>query len=244
MRLSSRFFVSILAGSLLLLASACTSGYLGRRLNLDLADEPTLYVFAWVDRNAPHVSVHPAEEAVVSPTVLMVPLRVTQRMGPGEADTMSRQISRTFSQTLLQEKIFPILEYDENAPLYSPAQSLYLARAKGAEMLIGGRITSVMSGGTAALSQVSMQIEAYDVASGELIWSITHAGNMDNKPSNDYVLFVQKTKLPPDPVYAITRALAWDISQIFKEWVAPDPNRKEPDDSGVLIQQEKTQNAF
>ena len=244
MKRSSRFYVSILAGALLFLVSACSSGYLGRRVNFDLADEPTLYVFAWVDRNAPHVSVHPAEEAVVSPTVLMVPLRVTQRMGPGEADNMSRQISRTFSQTLLQEKIFPILEYDEQAPLYSPMQSLMLARAKGAEMLIGGRITSVMSGGTAALSQVSMQIEAYDVASGELIWSITHAGNMDNKPSNDYILFVQKTKLPPDPVYAITRALAWDISRIFKEWVAPNPEQKEPDDSGVLIQPANTQSAF
>lgn len=244
MTLSSRFYVSILAGALLLLTSACSSSYLNRRVNFDLAEEPTLYVFAWVDRNAPHVSVYPAEEAALSPTVLMVPLRVTQSMGPGEADNISRQISRTFSQTLLQERIFPILEYDENAPLYSPTQSLMLARAKGAEMLIGGRITSVMAGGTAALSQVSMQIEAYDVRSGELIWSIIHAGNMDNKPTNDYILFVQKTKLPPDPVYAITRALAWDISRIFKEWVAPSPVQEEPNNEGVLIQRTDTQSAF
>ena len=244
MKLSSRFCVSILASALFLLTSACSSGYLGRRVNFDLADEATLYVFAWVDRNAPHVSVHPAESTMISPTVLMVPLRVTQRMEPGEADAISRQISRTFSQTLLQEKIFPILEYDENAPLYSPAQSLMLARAKGAEMLIGGRITSVMSGGTAALSQVSMQIEAYDVASGELIWSITHAGNMDNKPTNDYILFVQKTKLPPDPVYAITRALAWDISQLFREWVAPDSEQKKTNDSNVVINPANTQSVF
>lgn len=235
--------VTLLAAMFVFLHAGCTR-YMEKRVNFDLATEPTVYTYAWVERNAPHVSVYPAEEAIAPPTVLMVPLRATQRMAPGDAATVSREVSRTISQVFMQERLFPIVEYDAQAPLFMPQQSLALARAKGAEMLIGGYITSVMTGGSVGYSQLSFRLECYDVLSGELIWSITHAGNMTDKPSNDYILFIEKTKLPPDPIYAIARALGWDISQLFRDWLAPESGTEEAKESDVDIKPIPTQSAF
>ena len=207
--------------------SSCTSAE--RKLNMDVGSG-TLFKYEWVERNSPEVHIYPAEIPPQAPTALMVPFKMMQAMPPHEGEYLAQEVSRIFWQTWIKEEMLPVIEYDTSKQLYSLNRALAMARAKGADLLITGQVTYFISGGTAGFTQVAVRLEIYDVPSQGLLWSIVHGGNIQNKPTNDYIFFDSVSKLPADPVYAVCRTLAWDVAAIIKDWISPSRDNPPPVD--------------
>ncbi|MGE4299222.1 MAG: hypothetical protein AB7E47_14485 [Desulfovibrionaceae bacterium] len=187
--------------------------------NLDLSGRATRYVDEQVQLPArPDILVHPATSLMRPPSAVFFPLRVLQDMP--DRQHMGREIGRVFWKTWLRGQVFPTFEYAQDAPWNGAAKALATARAMGAELAVGGDITYLYASGTAGDSEMAMRLEIYDVASGELIWSMEHSGMMTERITQDYILFMQKSRLPASPLYAITSAIATDMAAPVKEWIA------------------------
>ncbi len=150
---------------------------------------------------------------------LFVPLRLTQDVA--ESMHISRNLSRQIWQVWLAQKAFAVLEYDESVIPHQVSDALAVARAKGANVLVGGYISHYLDGGTAGKSSVSIQIEVYEVASGALIWSMGQGGAMEKKQATDlFVLGVQQ-RMPEDAAGLMVRSVGYDMGMKIKHWVQP-----------------------
>ena len=222
-----RYFLLPLLVLLCLALSGCaTMNALDERVSVSLGEPITIHREQWVRRSQPVVHVHPNERASASPTVLFVPFRVTQPIT--QPDMVGYAEARIVWQTWLSMQLFPAMEFAGDHGPYRRDTAMALARGKGADVLIGGFVTYYYSGGSAGDSRLALQVELYDVSSGQLIWSMAHGGAMPAAMMNDYVVFATKTRLPADPMYAITQALAQDMGAALRKWL---PGQAEPEDS-------------
>ncbi len=182
----------------------------------DIATGLTVYKDQWVRRSPPEVYVYPASGISAPPTVMMVPFRLTQPMN--NADQISYGVSRVFWQTWSAMELFDYIEFCGEAGPFRRDVALNAARKKGAQMLIGGFVTHISPGGTVSDTTLSVQVEAYDVQSGLLIWSFGQGGLMPGPEMRDFIIFTTKTRLPGDPVHAISQALAVDMGKLIIQW--------------------------
>lgn len=213
----SVFLTSILVCSLWLTGCANQSGSMG--VDFDLAGQPTIYVNKLVNRGPIQVYVQPDGEPLKPPRALFVPFRVTQRME--NALEVGRNLSGLIWQTWLQSNVFPTLEYEHTSTPYRPDIALALAARKGADMVVGGYITHFLDGGTMGDTTVSIAIEAYDVKTGNLMWSMAQGGRIQRDQVSDYLLFAVQTRLPADPAAAVVTALASDMAAKVRNWISP-----------------------
>ena len=208
----------ILAGVLMLLIVGCSFDTVDRRGHIDFSTSNVIYKFEQVNRAKPEIYIYPVDSALFPPNALMLPFPVTQAMGPREAEPMSKALTKIIWQALVKEEAFPVIEYAESMYIYNQSQALSLARYKNADVVIVGSIPYVLAGGTGGINQVTVKLEVYDVQSGELIWSMIQAGVLDAKPTQDYIFFTQKSKLPADSLYVVTEAVGSDLGKILHRW--------------------------
>ncbi len=150
---------------------------------------------------------------------LFVPLRVTQDIA--QPRHISHNLSRQIWQVWLAQKSFGILEYDDRAIPHRVTDALSLARAKGANVLVGGYITHFLDGGSVGNSAVSIQIEMYEVATGTLIWSIAQGGAMEKKQATDLFILGVQQRMPDDAAGLMVRSVGYDLGLKIKNWVQP-----------------------
>ncbi|MCC8195049.1 MAG: hypothetical protein LIP28_10425 [Deltaproteobacteria bacterium] len=186
------------------------------RVSFDLASQPVVYRDQWARRQPPVVHVQPAEAADSELTALFVPFRVTQPISDPELIGYSE--ARVVWQTWLNKRLFSIMEFDANHGPFRRDRAIALAREKGADVVIGGFVTYYYAGGSEADSQVALQVEVYDTASGQLIWSLGQSALMPARTVNDYIVFATETRSPSDPMYALTRVMAEDMGDILARW--------------------------
>ena len=213
MRLFSLFAVSALALML------CACGSMQDSLHFDLGGQPTYYKDTTVSRSRPQVAVHPVTPPNRELTALMVPLRVSQEV-VGAKD-LGREISRQLWQTWLGEQIFPIIEFAENAPPYRADLAQYLGTARRAELAIGGYITRYYNGGAVGKSSLGVTLEIWDLATGNLLWVVSHYAEIDPTGYNDYILFNTRKRVPADPMWLVIQTVARDLAYVVKSWSDP-----------------------
>lgn len=200
---------------------------LSNHVDFDLASQPTIYSDNWVRLSPVQIYVHPDVSPETPPKALFVPFRMTQRME--EATPIGRNISHIVWQTWLQNQVLGTIEFSNSSTPYRPDIALSLGRQRGADLVIGGYITHFLDGGTAGESVASIAVEAYDVRSGNLLWSMAQAGSMPRDNVSDYLLFAVKSRMPTDPVAAIVSAMARDMGLKIRDWANPQP--PEPEES-------------
>ncbi|MBQ4133581.1 MAG: hypothetical protein IJD04_07615 [Desulfovibrionaceae bacterium] len=232
MNFSRKIICACLIGIIAAALTACDSP--SRRASVDLSRSAVLYKLEEVDRSTPEVYVYPTTPSPYPPNALMLPFPVTQRLGPQEAEPISKGICRILWQAMVKEEAFPVLEYDESVYIYTLNQALALAYAKGADMLITGNIPYLITGGSTGMNQLVVHMEVHDVQTGELIWSITSSGALDAKPSQDYIFFQRKSKLPHDALYAVAMALGSDMGKVLYDWAnaVDEDNSRSPELDG------------
>ncbi len=207
-----------LAILLLFVLSGSACGY--NSTSFDLASTPVIYTNQDVVRGKPEVYVYPTASIDAPPMVMMVPFRVTQPMK--DVDSVGYGISRIFWQTWSSMGLFNYMEFSADAGPFRRDLALGMARRKGAELLIGGFITHLNPGGSISQTSIAVQVEAYDVQSGVLVWSMGHSGTLPRPETKDYMLFTTQTQLPADAVQSISQALARDLGGILAQWTKRD----------------------
>jgi hypothetical protein len=230
---TSRQYIRLfMLAALLMLATACgsiqsTLDNAPAVLDIDLASQGTLYTNEWVHRQAePQIMVRPQEPPDTPPRVLFVPFRMYQDMREGSA--IAEQVSGIFWQSWLQQRTFEVLQFAPELAPFSPARGIAAGRAAGADLVVSGYVTRFIDAGTAGDSRLALQVDMYDTFTGELVWSMAHAGFMENTVKRDYLLFTQRNRLPAEPVWSIATVLAADMARPIKEWQAP-LQEEEPD---------------
>lgn len=188
------------------------------QLHFNPSGKTTIYRDSWVQRNPPEVHVQPKSAAPSDLRVLFVPFRVTQPMD--NPTILGYTTARTIWQTWLTMRIFPNMEFSGDDTPYRRDRAVQLGQMRGADMVIGGFVTYVYAGGTAGESQMAVQVEAYDTRSGQMVWSMAQSGLMPASRTTDYFIFATKTRMPSDPLHAITQAMASDMGIQLQEWVS------------------------
>lgn len=200
-----------------------------------ITDKSVVSVDNWTRRNNPDVYISPMHSPSRPATALMVPFHVTQDIPA--APELGEQITRIVWQTWTRDRVFPKLLYEPEMRLATTRQAITAARRLGVDLAIVGKITYLMSGGTRGNTGVSFSFEIIDVASGERLWSMAHAGTMETGLTEDFIIFARKSRMPTDPVYAITSTLASDMGGTIINWnygakpappAKPNPTPPEP----------------
>ncbi len=215
-----------LCTALMLMFSLTACGSQGTNLTMsgEMATPYHFYYNAGVVVTPVRVYVQPKISPAEPLRGLFVPLRLTQNIS--QHFTISRAVSRQLWQVWLSQKAFAALEFDDTRVPQKVEDALALARARGANVLVGGYITHYLDGGTVGDSQVSMQMEVYDVASGTLLWSMGQGGSIDKQQAQDYFLLGVQARMPADPASLTARSLAYDMGLKIANWA--DPHRRAP----------------
>ncbi|CAK7056490.1 MAG: hypothetical protein DELT_01250 [Desulfovibrio sp.] len=230
MKYKTLFARCLLAFVLVLPAFATGCATVEDTVSFDLASQPVIYKDQWARREPPLVYVHPAENSDVEMTAVFMPFRVTQSVSDPEIIGYSQ--ARTVWHTWLSKRLFSIMEFDGDHGPYRRDVAINLARSKGADLAIGGFVTYYFAGGSDADSQVALQVEIYDAASGQLVWSMAQSALMPARKVNDYIIFATETRGPSDPMYALTKAMAEDMGNVVAKWVPQPESATKP--TGLL----------
>lgn len=185
----------------------------------DLSTPIQINVNQFVRRQEPAVYQKPLQRYSKRPRVLLVPLRMVQQIN--EPTVFADQVTRQFWQIWLSQGMFQELEYQPSVGPFHPNRALALAKSAGFDMVIGGYINHYFDGGENGDSQVSVNIEAYDVKTGVQIWNIAQGGLMEAKQKHNFYLFSINHRAHPDPANFIFRTLAWDIGHEMLYWINP-----------------------
>jgi hypothetical protein len=195
-----------------------------------MSDKHTLYIDSWAKRNNPDVYVEPLKSPPVPVSALIVPFQVTQDLA-GSME-LGEQLTRVVWQTWTRDRVFPKLIYEANLRNGTTPQAVALARKMGLDVVVVGKFTYVMSGGTRGDTGVSFTFDVIDVRNGERLWSMGHAGTMETGLTEDYIIFVRKNRMPLDPLAAVTATLAMDMGGPMTKWnygyKAPPPAKPNP----------------
>lgn len=210
----------------------------GVQNNIDasLGEQPAYYLDAYVTRDRPQVYIHPVTD-VAGLKVLFVPFRVVQEMDRPEM--VGYSLARGFWQTWAGMEVFNQFEFFPEAGPFRRDLAVAYGRARGADLVVGGYVTRIFAGGNSSDNLLAVQIEAYDVGSGLLVWSLAQSGVLPAPKTRDYVLFAAKRRLPTDPMQLLTTVLATDTGKILKDWSSREPGYDEfgqslPEEAGPV----------
>ena len=211
-----------------LVFASCNSSNPKVNMTGDLSTPLQVQIDNWVRRQPPQIFVRPNIAPTRPPTALMVPLRVTQEIR--DPLTLSRSLSRVFWQAWLGQQPFAVLEYAHDAQPYEPGRALALGKYRGADLVVGGYITHYFDGGQSGSSSVSISLEIWETATGNLLWSFGQAGFLEHQSAHDFYLFQIRTRQPMDPPSAILQVLAAETGKILHDW----SHNVSPERGGVL----------
>lgn len=167
-------------------------------LDPKLSEQSTLYVDVHVKRNNPSVFVQPQNAPVRPFKAVILPFTVQQDVV--NARHLSKQLTEVFANTWTQDQVFPAVFYEPSLEGLSNEQAILVARDRGADCVVTGRIAYILAGGTRSDSGVSLSFEIFDVNSGQRIWSMAQSGRMDPDRSSDFMLFKRESRMPQDPL--------------------------------------------
>ncbi|MDR2055835.1 MAG: hypothetical protein LBQ10_08220 [Desulfovibrio sp.] len=217
---SPRPFVLLVLLPAIAVLAACarepndTAGFVS--LAGDFSTPFQIHIDNFVRRQPPAVYVSPRGRLDHKPRALFVPLRAMQQIS--SPVSFSDMVSRQVWQIWLSLEGFEVLEYAPEPGPFERHRSFALARAKGAEYLVGGYINHYLDGGSGGESSVSLSVEIYEVKTGNLVWSLAQGGLMEARQVHDFYLFSIKERMPADPAGLVTRALAYDMGRRVASW--------------------------
>lgn len=169
-----------------------------------------------VQRGYVQTHIFPLQNLYYAPTALFVPLGIVQDMRDERA--ISLGVSRIIWQTFLTEQTFSTLEMADMNPPYKVENALGLAKAKGAEIMIGGYITYFLDGGPNGDSKIAIKLDAYHVDTGALLWSLSHSGTLAYETYEDFIFFERNKQMPTDPMSTLVYIVGSDLAKTIYPW--------------------------
>ncbi len=204
----------LFARSLLLFFCVMLSACVTQSLTIRPNEQPVYYKDRLVETSPLQIYVQPSHAPNVPPTALFIPFRVTQRMD--DAVLIGEGISKQVWGTWLSEAVFPVIEWATMPVPYREDMALALAKARGADYVIGGVISYLLDGGSVDTSSISMQIDIHHAASGTLLWSMAQSALIRKVDYEDYILFAVKHRMPTDPLALVVQTIATNMAKAIK----------------------------
>ncbi|MCT4535473.1 hypothetical protein [Halodesulfovibrio sp.] len=170
----------------------------------------------WVRSSEMRVAVYPQTKPDAAPTAVFFPFipTVTVR-DPLDTGTI---VAKVFWQEWLREAPFSVLEFRELTTSYTPAYAVKLAKERGALFAVTGTLTDFYDGGSVTGARLGVTLNIYDTRTGALIWSMNQFAYMDKDRTRDFLLFKARTRLPSDPMWVVTTAIAECMKKPVKQW--------------------------
>lgn len=160
--------------------------------------------------------VHPTMNAPHDLKVLFFPFYAHPRVG-GSYDT-GRRIGHIFWRTWLGQEVFPYMPYEDAQDWPGRREAGEIARSMGADMYVMGQVNHYLNGGTQGTTSIGITVNIFAAQNDGLIWSMEHAGRIDNRGEMDFILVKRRTWMPESPEFVIVNNLAYDLAQPVKQW--------------------------
>ena len=181
-----------------------------------IANQSNVLVDNWVKRVTPMVSLQPKNNPPQPMRAIITPFKLTQNL-PQSRD-IGTNITKIFWQAWNSMNVFPAFYFEPGLDYNNTEQSLLVARDRGADLIVTGTITYLLTGGSAGSNAVSLNVEIIDVATRQPIWSISQTGSLDPGLETDFILFRKRDRMPMDPINSIVTALAVDTGSLVQQW--------------------------
>ena len=205
----------VLFFALLLTISACAY------VDPSITDQTTIYYNSPVRKSALQVSVHPKGKQYRPLTAYFHPFVIQQP----NSDYMhlSNAFAAIFHGAWIEERLFPILEFQPGTPYQGLNAALAKARRRGADLLILGSVPYFYAGHTVDDTAITIQMNIYSAGNGNLLWSMMQSGRIEDKLPDDYIYFRHEYRLTEGPFNKIIRNMAKDMAIPLKAWL-PSPD--------------------
>jgi OOP family OmpA-OmpF porin len=203
--------------ALLLMASALAASC--GHVDLAVTDQPRIYRDAPIQRTPLLVSVQPKERTYAPVKALFYPLWVSQQTI--DQKVIGRSLGRVMVQTWRSQQLFPVLVYDEDLVFRSAEKAVAQGRQRGADVVVTGVVSYYYDGGSIDDSGISIRVNIYETATGQLIFSMDQAAHLESHLVEDWILWSARTRLPPSPMQAMTAAIAQDMAVPLASWLPP-----------------------
>ncbi len=179
-------------------------------------DHIVFYQRPVMDKSANGFYIHPVNPAISNLKTLFFPFYVHPGVG-GNYNT-GRRIGHIFWRTWLGQEVFPVMHYEDAQEWPGRKKAGELARSKGADLYVMGQVTHYLNGGTQGTTSIAIVVNIYSAVNNSLIWSMEHAGRIDNRRDMDFILVKRRTWMPESPEFVIVNNLAYDLAQPVKAW--------------------------
>ncbi|WP_045216876.1 hypothetical protein [Desulfonatronovibrio magnus] len=160
--------------------------------------------------------VYPASNAPFDIKAIFFPFYANPNSG-GNYNT-GRRIGHIFWRTWLGQEVFTTMLYEDIQEWPGRRRAGEIARAKGADLFVMGQINHYLNGGTQGTTSVGITVNIFSAQNNSLIWSMEHAGRIDNRGEMDFLLIKRRTWMPESPEYVIVNNLAYDLAQPVRNW--------------------------
>lgn len=172
---------------------------------------------------APLYHVTPGLAARKPGKALLLPFTISQDIA--DPVRVGTEVSRIFWKAWQTAQVFDELDFSDLPSWPDKASGLYRARELDADVVVLGRVTHLLLGGSQGDSSVALQVEVYDAANGRLLWSMEHAGRIERIRDEDFILFVRKSRIPEGSGLVLVRDLALDLAPAVRLWQWPLPEK-------------------
>ncbi|WP_150112147.1 hypothetical protein [Desulfonatronovibrio hydrogenovorans] len=179
-------------------------------------DQVIFYQRPVLEKAASGVHVHPVSQAPAQIKAVFFPFYNSPRTG-GTHDT-GRRIGHIFWRTWLGQEVFSTMIYQDAQEWPGRARAGQTARSLGADLYVMGQVNHYLHGGTQSTTSIAILVNIFSARDDSLIWSMEHAGRMDNRGEMDFILAKRRTWMPESPEYVIVNSLAYELAQPVKMW--------------------------
>lgn len=200
---------------LLLTLSACAY------VDPSITDQTVIYTDSSVRKSSLQVSVHPRSKQYRPLTAYFHPFAIQQHSS--DYAHLSTTFAQIFRNVWMEERLFPIMEFQPGTPYEGIDVALARARMRGADLLILGSVPYFYAGNTVDDTAITIQMDIYAAATGDLIWTMLQSGRIEDKLPKDYIYFRHESRLPVGPFNKIIRSIAEDMAVPLKTWL-PSPD--------------------
>ncbi len=174
------------------------------------------YAEPYVKRSSPFFSVVPARPSQSSLKAIMFSFDLKQDIDYPQK--IGRELGKIFYKHWVRMQVFPQLVYERKRPFPGKEKALEYAKEKGIELVIRGKIKNYFFSGSQGTTRLNIQVDIYNVSNKMLIWSMEHAGIIENSPEQDYIFWKREVRMPQSPAYLILSVLARDLAKPVKRW--------------------------
>ena len=207
----------VLLLALLLSITACS------HVDFSLNDQTKVYSDAPVRKSPLQVSVHPRGKQYRPLTAYFHPFVMQQKSSDNA--TLSDSFAQIFFNAWTEERLFTTMELQPGVRYQGLTTALEMARRRGADLLILGKVPYFYAGNTLDDTAITIQIDVYAAGSGTLVWTMMQSGRLESREPEDYFYFTHETRLPQGGFNKIIRDIAKDMAIPLKAWL-PDPDAR------------------